>query len=98
MSSRGVRDILICSVDGLNGFNEAIHAVYPETDIQRCIVHQVRNSMRYVSCKDMKDYTTDTKRIYKAPTEQAGLQELGQKIPDCPEVVAEQLGRTERIL
>lgn len=76
LKSRGVRDILICSVDGLNGFNEAIRAVYPETDIQRCIVHQVRNSMRYVNWKDMKAYTTDMKRIYQAPTEQAGLLEL----------------------
>ena len=76
MKNRGVRDILICSVDGLSGFNEAIHAVYPQTDIQRCIVHQVRNSMRYVPYKDLKLYTSDMKRIYQAPTEEVGLMEL----------------------
>ena len=77
MKNRGVRDILICSVDGLTGFNEAIRAVYPQVDIQRCIVHQVRNSMRYVSYKDLKSYTADMKLIYTSPTEEAGLLELG---------------------
>lgn len=76
MKNRGVRDILICSIDGLTGFNEAIRAVYPQTDIQRCIVHQVRNSMRFVSYKDLKAYTSDMKQIYTAPTEDAGLLEL----------------------
>ncbi|MGI6452214.1 MAG: IS256 family transposase [Syntrophomonadaceae bacterium] len=76
LKNRGVRDILITSVDGLNGFSEAIHTVYPQTDIQRCIVHQVRNSMRYVSHKDLKAYTSEMKRIYQAPTEEAGLMEL----------------------
>ncbi len=76
MKNRGVRDILICSVDGLSGFNEAIRAVYPQTDIQRCIVHQVRNSMRYVSYKDLKAYTSGMKLIYKAATEEAALLEL----------------------
>lgn len=76
MKNRGVRDILICSVDGLSGFNEAIRAVYPQTDIQRCIVHQVRNSMRYVSYKDLKTYTSGMKLIYKAATEEAALLEL----------------------
>lgn len=76
LKNRGVRDILIASVDGLNGFSDAIHAVYPQTDIQRCIVHQVRNSMRYVSSKDLKVYTSEMKKIYQAPTEEAGLMEL----------------------
>ncbi len=76
LKNRGVRDILICSVDGLTGFNEAIRAVYPKTDIQRCIVHQVRNSMRFVSYKDLKEYTADMKKIYKAPTEEAGRAQL----------------------
>ena len=48
LKNRGVRDILIASVDGLSGFGEAIHTVYPQTDVQRCIVHQIRNSVRYV--------------------------------------------------
>lgn len=90
LKSRGVRDILICSVDGLNGFDEAIHAVYPQADIQRCIVHQVRNSMRYVVWKDLRTYTADMKLIYNAPTEEAGLLELdrfeekwGKKYPSA---------------
>lgn len=76
LKNRGVRDILICSVDGLSGFNEAIRAVYPDVDIQRCIVHQVRNSMRYVPWKDLKAYTSDMKLIYQASTEDVGLLEL----------------------
>lgn len=76
LKNRGIRDILICSVDGLTGFSDAIHAVYPLTDIQRCIIHQVRNSMRYVNSKDIKAYTMDMKLIYQAPSEAASLVEL----------------------
>ena len=90
LKSRGVRDLLICSVDGLNGFDEAIHAVYPQADIQRCIVHQVRNAMRHVVWKDLRTYTADMKLIYNAPTEEAGLLELdrfeekwGRKYPSA---------------
>jgi len=90
LKNRGVRDILICTVDGLNGFTEAIHAIYPKTDIQRCIVHQVRNAMRYVAWKELRAYTTDMKLIYQAPTEAAGLLELdrfeekwGKKYPSA---------------
>lgn len=54
MKNRGTEDILICSVDGLNGFSQAITAVFPQTIVQRCIVHQIRNSPRYVSYKDIK--------------------------------------------
>ncbi len=56
LKNRGVEDILICSVDGLNGFSQAITAVYPQTIVQRCIVHQIRNSTRYVSYKDIKEF------------------------------------------
>lgn len=90
LKSRGVRDILICSVDGLNGFDEAIHAVYPQANIQRCIVHQVCNAMRHVVWKDLRAYTVDMKMIYNAPTEEAGLLELdrfeekwGRKYPSA---------------
>jgi len=76
LKNRGIRDILICSVDGLTGFNDAIRSVYPEADIQRCIVHQVRNAMRYVSYKDLKVYTAEMKKIYQASTEEAALTEL----------------------
>ena len=76
LKSRGVQDILIACVDGLKGFPEAIAAEYPETRIQLCIVHMVRNSLKYVSWKDYKAVTTDLKRIYHATTEDQALAEL----------------------
>jgi len=76
LKSRGVQDILIACVDGLKGFPEAIAAEYPDTRIQLCIVHMVRNSLRYVSWKDYKAVTTDLKRIYQATTEDQALVEL----------------------
>ena len=76
LKSRGVQDILIACVDGLKGFPEAIAAEYPETRIQLCIVHMVRNSLKYVSWKDYKAVTTDLKRIYQATTEDQALAEL----------------------
>ncbi|ELN2738676.1 IS256 family transposase [Pluralibacter gergoviae] len=72
----GLNDILIACVDGLKGFPDAINAVYPEARIQLCIVHMVRNSLRFVSWKDYKAVTRDLKAIYQAPTEEAGLQAL----------------------
>lgn len=69
LKNRGVEDILIACVDGLSGFPQAIEAVYPETRIQLCIVHMVRNSLKYVSWKDYKAVTRDLKKIYQAPTE-----------------------------
>lgn len=76
LKNRGVQDILLVCVDNLTGFSQAISACYPKTDIQKCIVHQIRNSVRYVSYKDLKRVTADLKPIYKAPTEEAALQEL----------------------
>ena len=76
LKNRGVQDILITCVDNLTGFSQAIAACYPETDIQKCIIHQLRNSIRYVSYKDVKKVTADLKPIYKAATEQAALVEL----------------------
>lgn len=73
LKNRGVKDILIASVDGLTGFSEAIAAVYPKTEIQRCIIHQIRSSTRYVSYKDLKAFTAALKPIYKAPTEESAL-------------------------
>jgi len=69
LKTRGVEDILIACVDGLSGFPQAIEAVYPETRIQLCIVHMVRNSLKYVSWKDYKAVIRDLKMIYQAPTE-----------------------------
>ena len=73
LKNRGLNDILIACVDGLKGFPDAINAVYPETRIQLCIVHMVRNSLRFVSWKDYKAVTGDLKAIYQAPTEEAAL-------------------------
>ncbi len=75
---RGVSDILIACIDGLTGFPEAIHEVFPNTEIQRCIVHQIRNTVKYVSHKDKKSFCSDLKNIYSAPTEEAGLLALEQ--------------------
>jgi putative transposase len=74
--NRGTRDILICCTDNLNGFSEAIAAAYPKADIQKCIVHQVRNSIRYVSYKDVKKLCADLRAIYTSPSEAAALKEL----------------------
>jgi transposase-like protein len=76
LKNRGVQDILITCVDNLTGFSQAIAACYPETEIQKCIIHQIRNSTRYVSYKDLKKVTADLKPIYKAATEEAALVEL----------------------
>lgn len=76
LQNRGLKDILIACVDGLSGFPDAIEAVYPRTKIQLCIVHMVRNSLKFVSWKDYKTVTADLKTIYKAVTEPAARQAL----------------------
>ena len=76
LRNRGVEDILIISVDNLTGFSDAIRASYPKTEIQKCIVHQIRNSVRYVSYKDLKKVTADLKPIYQASSEAVGRLEL----------------------
>ena len=76
LKNRGVRDVLIFSVDNLNGFSEAIGARYQEAEIQKCIVHQIRNSIKYVSYKDVKKITSALKPIYTASSEASGLLEL----------------------
>ena len=73
LQNRGVKDILIACVDGLKGFPDAINTVYPETQIQLCIVHMVRNSIKYVPWKDYKPVTADLKLIYQAVTEEEAL-------------------------
>ncbi|MEC9127697.1 MAG: IS256 family transposase [Pseudomonadota bacterium] len=76
LQQRGVEDILIACVDGLKGFPDAINAVFPQTHIQLCIVHMVRNSLKYVSWKDYKAVTADLKRVYRSATEDEALLEL----------------------
>ena len=71
LKNRGVSDILIAAVDGLTGFPDAIHAVFPETEVQLCMVHMVRNSVKYVPYKDRKAVTADLKEIYLAPSADA---------------------------
>ena len=76
LKNRGVRDILIACVDGLSGFPQAIEAIFPETEIQQCIIHQIRNTTKFVSYKDIKPLMADLKRVYAAPTEDTALSEL----------------------
>jgi putative transposase len=76
LKNRGVKDILIAAVDGLNGFQEAVESVFPETEVQRCVVHQIRNSTRFVSYRDRKQFCADMKTVYTAPNEEAGLAAL----------------------
>jgi len=76
LKNRGVSDILIACVDGLTGFPSAIGAVYPQTELQQCIIHQIRNSTRFVSYKDLKELMADLKRVYAAPNEETALYEL----------------------
>ncbi|OWZ82603.1 transposase, partial [Natranaerobius trueperi] len=75
LKNRGVEDILIVSIDGLKGFSDAIHAVYPSAEIQSCIIHQIRNSTKYISYKDRKEFCNDLKNVYRAPTEEVALTE-----------------------
>ena len=82
LKNRGVEDILITCVDGLTGFPQAIEAVYPNAEIQQCIIHQIRNSTKYVSYKDLKKLMADLKTVYSAPDEKTAvtnLEEFGKK-------------------
>lgn len=76
LKNRGVKDILITCVDGLTGFPQAISAVFPKTEIQHCIIHQIRNTTRFVSYKDIKALMADLKRVYTAVSEDIALMEL----------------------
>jgi transposase-like protein len=82
LKNRGLQDILIACMDGLSGFPEAVRSIYPDTRIQLCIVHMIRNSTRFVSYKDLKKICTDLKTIYSANTEAAAkgaLEDFGRK-------------------
>lgn len=76
LKNRGVQDILIACVDGLTGFNNAIEAAYPRTEIQQCIIHQIRHTTRFVSYKDIKALMADLKKVYAAVDEATALQQL----------------------
>lgn len=76
LQSRGVEDILIACVDGLTGFSDAIHAVFPQTQVQRCVIHQIRYSLRYVTWADHKEFSKDLRRIYQASTREEAESQL----------------------
>ena len=78
LQNRGLKDVLIACIDGLKGFPEAINTVYPQTQIQLCIVHMVRNAMKYVPWKDYKAVAADLKKIYQSVTEEEALLALDQ--------------------
>jgi transposase-like protein len=85
LQSRGVEDIFIACVDGLNGFEEAIRAVFPHTQVQRCIIHQIRNTLKYIIWKDRKEFMVDLKKVYQAATRdeaEDNLLKLAQKWGD----------------
>jgi transposase-like protein len=77
LQSQGAKDILISSMDGLTGFKDAVLAVFHKTDIQRCIIHQIRNSLKYITWKDRKTFVADLKAINQAPTSEAA--EVGRR-------------------
>ncbi len=78
LKNRGLKDVLFFCVDGLPGFKEAINAVFPQAQIQRCVIHMLRNSFKYVSYKDLRKFASDFKNVYNAPTESMALTELEQ--------------------
>ena len=92
LKDRGIEDILIASVDNLSGFVEAIEAIFPKTDIQLCIVHQIRNSKKYLAYADTKEFMADLKSIYQASTREKAehaLNRVDQKWgKQYPEVIA----------
>lgn len=85
LKNRGMEDIVICCTDDLTGFSDAIQVVFPNTQIQKCIVHQIRNTIKLVAHRDKDQFCNDLRTIYTAPTEEAGLEALAavkQKWPD----------------
>lgn len=76
IQNRGVKDILIASIDNLSGFSEAIQSIYPKTEVQSCIVHQIRNSLKYVASKEQKVFMKDLKKVYRASSKELAETEL----------------------
>jgi len=101
LSNRGVADILIACIDGLKGFPEAIETIFPDTEVQLCIVHQIRNSLKYVGSKNQKEFMADLKRVYKANNKELAeveLDNLSNKWNDkYPIVVKSWLNNWERL-
>lgn len=101
LQNRGIKDILIACVDGLKGFPEAIETIYPHTEIQLCIIHQIRHSMKYVASKNQKSFMADLKPVYKAVTKNAAetaLNELEAKWgKQYPVVISSWRNKWERL-
>ena len=76
LKNRGVKDVLVICADGLSGMKEAVNTAFSQTELQRCIVHQVRNTLKYVGAKNKKEFANDLKTIYHAPSEEAALKQL----------------------
>ena len=76
LKNRGVKDVLVICADGLSGMKEAVNTAFPQTELQRSIVHQVRNTLKYVGAKNKKEFSNDLKTIYHAPSEDAALEQL----------------------
>lgn len=102
LQNRGVKDILIACVDGLSGFPDAIQCVFPNTDVQLCIVHQIRNSVKYVGSKNQKEFLKDLKLVYAADTKEKAETELdhleekwGRALPHCHQIKEREMGYAE---
>jgi putative transposase len=78
LQNRGVQDVFIAAIDGLTGFKEAIQAVFPQAKVQRCVIHQIRNSLKYVVWKDRKAFVADLKTVYQAATREEALSNLSR--------------------
>jgi putative transposase len=78
LQQRGVKDILIACIDNLQGFAEAIATIFPKADVQSCVVHQIRNSIKYLASKDVKVFLKDLKQVYQAPNKQGAEQQLAE--------------------
>ncbi len=96
LNNRDLEDILIACVDGLKGFPEAINTIFPRTEVQLCVIHQIRNSLKYVASKNQKAFMADLKPVYKAVSKEAAetaLDELeerwGEAIPYRAQVMAQ---------
>jgi putative transposase len=102
IKSRGIKDVFIFSVDGKSGFEEAIRAAYPHSDIQQCVIHQIRNTLRYVSWKDKKELSRDLKGIYGASTLEeasASMQRFEEKwVSRYPHVIKSWKANWERLM
>src|SRR5690606_29101880 len=90
LQNRGVEDILIACIDNLAGFSEAIAGVFPKTEVQTCVVHQIRNSLKYVASKDQKSFMNDLKPVYRADT-------LGQAELRMDDLEAKWGGKYEKV-